>query len=272
MAHPSLRIITGLVLLIGCSSENQLPDHGSGGMTSMGNESGGASSGGDSGLATGGSTGSSDSGGSDQVGDSGGSSSGGSVSTGGSSEGGGSGGGAASSFALTSPAFNNVSGCSVENSGVCEVFPDENVSYMDGANKSPELHWTDAPEGTQSFAIVLFDVSYGQAHWALWNIPGEANMLAADVQKDTPTPAVPIGSQQATANFSTTGGSGYFGPHLPCNVFEFQIYALSTPSFSPERPDSAVLVSIELAELSEPEVLGMARLTGRSNDDSTTCQ
>lgn len=272
MARTSLKIITALVLLIGCSSENQLPDYGSGGMTSMGNESGGASSGGENGLATGGSTGPSDSGGADQVGNSGGSSSGGSESSGGSSDGGGSGGASESLFALTSPAFKAVEGCSVENASVCEVFPDEHVSYMDGANKSPELHWTDAPAGTQSFAIVLFDVSYGQAHWTLWNIPGDANMLAADVQQDTPTPAVPAGSQQATANFSTTGGSGYFGPHLPCNVFEFQIYALSTTSFAPERPDSAVLVSIELAELSEPSVLGITTLTGRSNDYSTTCQ
>jgi hypothetical protein len=142
---------------------------------------------------------------------------------------------------------------------------------MDNPNISPELHWTDAPPGTQSFALVLFDVTFGQAHWALWNIPKDATMLAADVSKDTSTPATPPGSQQATANFAT-GTEGYFGPHIPCNVFEFQLYALSTSTFSPMNPDSSVLVSIELSDLMGDPVLGVAKLTGRSGDYSLTCE
>ncbi len=179
-----------------------------------------------------------------------------------------------SSFSLTSPAFETVLGCSNENPSVCDVFPDENVSYMDNANLSPELHWTDAPEGTQSFALVLFDVTYGQAHWALWNIPADSTMVAANVAQDTDMPPSPVGSRQANANFATTSESGYFGPHLPCNVFEFQLYALSTSSFSPTNPDSSVLVSIELAELADvgETVLGVATLVGRSNDYMMTCQ
>jgi phosphatidylethanolamine-binding protein (PEBP) family uncharacterized protein len=174
-------------------------------------------------------------------------------------------------FTLSSPAIENVVGCSVETPSVCDVFPDENVSYMGNANLSPELRWTDAPAGTQSFALVLLDATYGQAHWALWNIPATVGMLAANVAQDTATPPAPAGSQQATANFSTTGGHGYFGPHIPCNVFEFELYALSTSTFSPMRPDSSVLVAIELQDLGDP-VLGVAKLTGRANDYGMTCQ
>jgi Raf kinase inhibitor-like YbhB/YbcL family protein len=174
-------------------------------------------------------------------------------------------------FILTSPAFRNVEGCSVDNPGPCEVFPDENVSYMDNANISPELHWTGAPAGTKSFAIVLFDVTYGQAHWVIWNIPATVSMLAANVPKDTATPAIPAGSRQANANFATPEGDGYFGPHLPCNVFEFAIYALAMDTFSPMDPESSVLVSIELQELGDP-VLGVAKLRGRSNDYMMTCE
>ena len=257
-----------LAQAFGCSSENQVPDDtaGSGGMTSAGGASGGTDTAGGGDVGSGGSHagGSSNSGG----GNSGGSSdSGGSSNLDGSS---GSGGEEGTAFTLTSPAFENVEGCSVENPDPCNVFPDENVIYLDNANISPELLWSGAPPGTMSFALELRDASYGQAHWVLWNIPANLTLLAADVPQDTTNPPEPVGSQQANANFATIEGDGYFGPHLPCNVFEFKLYALSLSTFSPERSDSSVLVSIELENLGD-EVLGIARLTGRSLTDAT-CQ
>jgi phosphatidylethanolamine-binding protein (PEBP) family uncharacterized protein len=179
-------------------------------------------------------------------------------------------GGSAATFVLTSPAFDNVEGCSVETPSPCDVFPDENVAYMERASISPELRWTGAPAGTKSFAIALFDVTYGQAHWALWNIPPDVTMLAANMPKDTATPPVPAGSRQANANFAP-GGDGYFGPHIPCNVYDFEIYALSLESFSPMDPESAVLVRIELEGLGD-KVLGVAKLFGRCGDYGMTCQ
>jgi Raf kinase inhibitor-like YbhB/YbcL family protein len=228
--------------------------------------------GGASGASTGGAAGSAGTSGGGIGGAAGG---GGTAQTSGNGGGAGSGGmsgnaGGGGTLVLTSPAFANVDGCSLENPSPCAVFPDENVSYEDNANISPELHWTGVPAGTQSFAIVLFDVTFGQAHWAIWNIPGDVTMLAADVPQDTAMPATPAGSQQANANFAP-GGDGYFGPHLPCNVFRFEIYALSLATFSPMDPTSAVLVSIELQELREPELVGFATLTGRSDDYMTTC-
>jgi Raf kinase inhibitor-like YbhB/YbcL family protein len=143
---------------------------------------------------------------------------------------------------------------------------------MERPNISPELRWTGVPAGTQSFAIVLFDVTFGQAHWVIWNIPANVTMLAANVPKDTATPATPAGARQANANFAPQGGDGYFGPHLPCNVFHFALYALSSSTFSPMKPDSSVLVAMELAELGGDRVLGLAKLTGRSGDYMTTCE
>lgn len=269
--------------LAACGTDAQGPAGGSGGGPSAsggaspgtgGAASGGTPAGSGGSVSAGGSTtggvGATESGGASAVGgtEAGGSDGGGLGTSGGS---GNSGGG--SSFVLTSPAFENVEGCSVDNSSVCDVFPDENVFYLDNANISPELHWTGAPAGTQSFALVLFDVSYGQAHWTLWNIPRDAIMLAADVQQDTATPAIPAGSQQANANFATSSEDGYFGPHIQCNVYEFELYALSSSTFSPMRPDSAVLVASELSELwalGSPDVLGVAKLSGRGN--MPTCE
>jgi Raf kinase inhibitor-like YbhB/YbcL family protein len=167
--------------------------------------------------------------------------------------------------------LDNVVGCSLESPSLCDVFSDENVSYMDRANMSPELSWDHVPAGTQSFALVLMDVTYGQAHWALWNIPADVTHLDSNVPQDMANPPSPPGSRQSNANFATTSEDGYFGPHVPCNVFEFELYALSTSTFAPQDPDSAVLVSIELQELGET-VLGIARLTGRSGDYGTVCE
>ena len=175
-----------------------------------------------------------------------------------------------SMFTLTSPAFDDVAGCAVETPAPCQVFPDENVSYMQNANVSPELHWTGAPVGTQSFVLVLLDATFGQAHWVMWNIPANVSMLAANVPKDTAMPATPAGARQCNAIFAS-GGDGYFGPHVPCNVFQFALYALSTSTFSPMDSESAALVWIELQELGSP-VLGVATLTGRSNDYMMTCE
>lgn len=261
-------------LVCACSSEEEQP----GPSTAMGGASGGSVATGGS-IATGGTTGGSVATG----GTTGGSiATGGSVATGGASGGSGGlaggggtatggGGGESGTFTLTSPALESVPGCAVENLVPCDIFPDENVSYMERPNVSPELRWTGVPPGTQSFAIVLMDATYGQAHWALWNIPANVTTLAANVPQDTATPASPPGSRQANANFATHGGDGYFGPHIPCNVFEFQIYALSTPTFSPMDQESAVLVAIELHELKEPVVLGQAVLVGRSGDYGMTC-
>jgi Raf kinase inhibitor-like YbhB/YbcL family protein len=272
--------------IVACGAEREPPGGSSAGAGGTGVSAGaaGTGAGGDAGTLTAGTAGSGGAGnggaGNGGAGNggagNGGAGNGGAGNGGAGSGGAGSGGGAGAgqsgaTFSVTSPAFQNVAGCSVENPGSCEVFPDENVSYMGNANLSPELHWSGPPAGTQSFAVVLFDVTFGQAHWVVWNIPASVSMLASNVPQDMALLSTPAGAQQANANFATEGGDGYFGPHLPCNVFQFEVYALSLQTFAPMDPESAVLVSIELQELGE-SVLGVARLTGRSNDYGMSCE
>ena len=252
--------LVGLCLLCACGAEGQpATQDATGGVNSSGAGTAGAGTagGGNAGAGTAGA-------------DTAGAASAGGMPSGNSGAAG-AGGTAAAGLTLTSPAFTQVPGCSVENPVPCAVFPDENVSYMGNANVSPELRWSGAPPGTQSFAVVLLDATYGQAHWVLWNIPPNVTMLAANVPKDTAMLTVPAGARQANAIFATTAGDGYFGPHVPCNVFQFELYALSVNTFTPTAPESAGLVLIELQELDEP-VLGVARLVARSNDYSTSCE
>lgn len=169
------------------------------------------------------------------------------------------------SLALTSPAFDNVDGCSELNAAACDVFPAENVGYAENLDVSPELHWTGIPAGTRTFAVTFHDLTFGQPHWVIWDIPGEAMGLPSNVEEGTSTPANPAGARQASATFAPE--VGYFGPQAPCNVYQFELFALSLETFAPTQPELAALVRTELHELGAA-VLGRATLTVRADDGS----
>jgi Raf kinase inhibitor-like YbhB/YbcL family protein len=112
------------------------------------------------------------------------------------------------------------------------VFPKENIgTSIGGTNKSPELDWTAGPSGTQSYAIVLQDltnITGGKpfVHWAMWNIPGATRMLPAGLET-TAMPSVPAGSSQKSFQ-----GNGYQGSGKCGNVYEFVLYALTTATYA----------------------------------------
>ena len=53
-----------------------------------------------------------------------------------------------------------------------------------GENISPELHWSDAPKGTKSFALTVYDpdapTGSGWWHWVVFNLPASLTSLASD--------------------------------------------------------------------------------------------
>ena len=96
-----------------------------------------------------------------------------------------------------------------------------------GLDQSPELFWTGAPKGTQSFVVVLFDTTAAFTHWGMYNI----------------SPSVHELPQNAGVANSTYGaeimndfyfGQQYDGPCPPAGVapeihnYVFTVYALST--------------------------------------------
>jgi phosphatidylethanolamine-binding protein (PEBP) family uncharacterized protein len=147
--------------------------------------------------------------------------------------GGSGGGGGASGFTLTSPGWTSPADCSAANKAVCGVFPKDNIgTSIGGSNKSPELDWGAGPSGTQSYAIVLHDLTNMMGgkpfvHWVMWNIPGATRMLPAGLET-TAMPSVPAGSSQRAYTANGYQGSGKCG-----NVYEFVLYALPMATFTP---------------------------------------
>src|SRR6267378_5935673 len=79
-----------------------------------------------------------------------------------------------------------------------------------GQNVSPALEWANAPAGTKSFAVTMYDpdapTGSGWWHWVMYNIPAATTGLAAGAGNGRNAPR---GSAQGTTDFGT---KGYGGP------------------------------------------------------------
>jgi Raf kinase inhibitor-like YbhB/YbcL family protein len=102
---------------------------------------------------------------------------------------------------------------------------------IDGANTSPPLSWSNAPDGTKSFALILDDPDAprpgGFTHWVVYNIPGDRNSLPDNVPA---SPAqISVGGVQGN---NGAGKVGYIGPAPPqstgTHLYRFNLYALDT--------------------------------------------
>jgi Raf kinase inhibitor-like YbhB/YbcL family protein len=178
--------------------------------------------------------------------------------------------GGALAFTVSSPAFDDQPGCSAEDRDACDLFPDENTGLGDAENVSPAINWTGAPAGTQSFAIALHDIANLQGddpftHWVMWNIPGTATGLPAELPQGV-MPGVPAANTQQYSYRNTRGyqGSGECG-----NVYEFVLYALSTATFTPPDPNNQN--SVQDALDASDDVLGTATMRARSDLAGPSC-
>ncbi|MFV8346881.1 YbhB/YbcL family Raf kinase inhibitor-like protein [Flavobacterium sp. ZB4P13] len=101
-----------------------------------------------------------------------------------------------------------------------------------GKNQSPQLSWANAPEGTKSFAITMYDPDAptvsGWWHWVVFDIPSNSNELVTNAGNVTVNLA-PKGAIQSVTNY---GVAGYGGPCPPENhglhQYIITVYALKT--------------------------------------------
>ncbi|HTR79457.1 MAG TPA: YbhB/YbcL family Raf kinase inhibitor-like protein [Gemmatimonadaceae bacterium] len=130
-----------------------------------------------------------------------------------------------------------------------------------GRNVSPALVWKNAPTGTKSFAVTVYDpdapTGSGWWHWVIYNIPASVTSLSSGAGDATGT-AAPRGSVQGNTDFGTPG---YGGPCPPAgdkpHHYVFTVYALKVDKLDLPAGATAAYVGFNL----HANAIGNATLT-----------
>jgi Raf kinase inhibitor-like YbhB/YbcL family protein len=169
-----------------------------------------------------------------------------------------------------------------------------------GGNRSPQVSWSDAPEGTRSFALLVVDpdvpedagkigqegVTIGPdeprrdfAHWVVVDIPGDVTEVAEGagsdgiVLKGKPTGATSFGGVTGINDYTSffagdadMGGSygGYDGPFPPPNDLAVHHYHLTV--FALDVPTLGLSGDFDVAaarRAMEGHILDSASVVGR---------
>lgn len=120
-----------------------------------------------------------------------------------------------------------------------------------GENVSPQLSWENVPEGTQSFAITMYDpdapTGSGWWHWLVFDLPTATNTIPSNAG-NTEMKLLPTGAIQSTTDYGTTG---YGGPCPPeghgLHEYMITVYALKVPSLGLDATASPALVGYYLS-------------------------
>ncbi|HLV77742.1 MAG TPA: YbhB/YbcL family Raf kinase inhibitor-like protein [Marinobacter sp.] len=174
--------------------------------------------------------------------------------------------------------------------------PEDRMSF--GPNRNPELNWRDVPEGTRSFAVIMFDPDVPSVaddvnqegksipgslprvdffHWVLVDIPASARCIPEAEDSDGVSPkGKPVGpgpigvrgvnnyTQFLAGNPDMAGTyAGYDGPCPPWNDelvhrYHFEIFALDVDTLGLEGEFDGEAARKAMAG----HVLARARVTG----------
>ncbi len=110
-----------------------------------------------------------------------------------------------------------------------------------GGDLSPHLKWSDAPKGTKSFAITVYDpdapTGSGWWHWQVVNIPMTVMEISTGAG-NTKTNMAPTGSKQIQNDYGSRGFGGACPPvGHGVHHYRFTIHALSVEKL--ELPENA---------------------------------
>ena len=130
----------------------------------------------------------------------------------------------------------------------------------EGKDISPPLSWSDVPEGTQSFSLIVDDPDAPDpkaprmtwVHWVLYNLPATARELPEGITSG----ALPAGTKEGQNDWNRTG---YGGPCPPIGRHRYfhKLYALDTV-----LPDLQKPTKPQLQKAMDGHVLAHAELIG----------
>jgi hypothetical protein len=119
-----------------------------------------------------------------------------------------------------------------------------------GKNISPALSWKDAPKGTKSFALTVYDpdapTGSGWWHWVVFNLPATVTSLPADAGNAAKA-LMPKGAVQSLTSY----GKGGFGGACPpagdrAHRYVFTVYALDVEALDLDASAMPALVGYML--------------------------
>ena len=126
---------------------------------------------------------------------------------------------------------------------------------------SPALAWENAPEGTQSFALIMHDPDVAPRkgvedvlHWMAFNIPASTHALPENVPTQ---PTLPDGTVQPN---NLGGHPGFMGPGARgvYHHYTIELFALDTKlSLGPDATRQQVLAAMD------GHIIGKAAIEGR---------
>jgi hypothetical protein len=139
---------------------------------------------------------------------------------------------------------------SMDLGGMATVQQEFNGFGCIGKNQSPQLTWKNAPEGTRSFAITMYDpdapTGSGWWHWIVFDIPANINEFASNAGNVS----LNLAPKMAIQSITDYGGKGYGGPCPPeghgMHQYIITVYALKTDKLGTDSNTSPALVGYNL--------------------------
>ena len=144
------------------------------------------------------------------------------------------------------------------------VWARSGIAGAGGDDRSPELRWSGAPEGTRSFALTMYDpdapTGSGWWHWAVANLPAGLEGLPANAGDPDagllPDGAITLPNEIRLPRFLGAAPPAGTGVHR----YVFTLSALDVDHLD-VAPDATPAL---LGFLLYPHILGRAQLSGTS--------
>lgn len=133
-----------------------------------------------------------------------------------------------------------------------------------GRAMAPEVHWTNTPERTKSYALIAMDWDapspqlrlFPVVHWVLYNIPADRN----DIPENSTNAS--LTRMKIVPGLNVAGQPGYMAPCPPLGThrYEFRVYALDVDQIQPASNNkAAVLKAMDGHILGYGELVGLRR-------------
>jgi len=130
----------------------------------------------------------------------------------------------------------------------------------DGADVSPALEWSGAPEGAREFALISDDPDapgMTWVHWVIYGIPASKTGLPEAVPQDK---KLADGARQGMTDFGKIGYGGPAPPPGKDHRYFFKLYALDVQiDLGPGATKATLLAAMEGHVLDETQLMGKYR-------------